>query len=369
MKFTITKETLYPMLQYAVNFTASKNFNMILQNILIEAVNNQISLKTTSFQTGFSCALSANVIEPGVTTIPAKTLSDIVRAIPDNNDINFIFDGSTLHIKSGKTNYQLPTMDPSLFPNSPSITPEYSFEIKGQQFISPLKKIAFCISNDTLRTEYNGAHMNIVANRMELSSADFQRIATTATEFDNNITDEFTINIPKKAVLDIIKIFENAENIHVITDRRQISFGMENVTITTRLIEKYIKSITRLFQVEYSLKAVMNREELIGVVKRIAPITSEQINGLFFSFQNSQLTVSSHETEYGKGTEVMDGVDFKGEAIDVVFNTKHLLEILSNIETPEVIFAMNTKTQPVLILPNNGKVKYLLVPITIEKIT
>ncbi|MDR0455024.1 MAG: DNA polymerase III subunit beta [Deferribacteraceae bacterium] len=369
MKFAIKKEAMYPLLQYAINFTSLKNINQILQNVLIEAADNRVFLKTTSFQTGFSCKIDADIISFGLTTVPAKILCDIIKAIPDESVIDFIFEGSALNIKTGRTSYQLPTMDATLFPNSPAITPEYSFEIKAGQFLSLLKRVAFCISSDTLKTEYNGAHMNIVADKIELSSADFQRIATTSATFENAFSDEFTVNIPKKTVFDIIKIFENAEKIRVITDKRQISFSTDNITITSRLIEKYIKSITRLFLAEYKLKAIMNREKLIGVVKRIAPITSELTHGLLFSFQNSQLTVTSPETENGKGTEIMDGIEFEGENIDIVFNAKHLLEILSNIDSPEVVFAMNAKTQPALILPVNDCVKYLLVPISIEKIT
>ncbi len=368
MKFTIMKEALYPLLQYAGNFTTSKNLNMILQNILIEVDDNNVILKATNFQTGFSCVLGANVIEPGTTTVSAKKLSDIVKAMPDGKDIDFIFDGSRLHVKSGKSVFQLSTMDAALFPNSPTIAPEYAFDIKGNLLITLFKRIAFCISNDTSKIEYNGAHMSVMADKIEISSADYQRIATTSATFEGGFSDEFIVNIPKKTVTDITKIFENADSVHVITDKRQISFNTDNVTITSKLIDKYIKSLTRLFQTEYKLTALMDRNELTEVVRRISAITSEITHGLLFSFQNSQLTVSSLETEHGKGTEIVDGVDFKGEAIDIIFNAKHLLEILTNTDSPKVTFAMNSKTQPALILPDNGEAKYLLVPISIEKL-
>ena len=368
MKITIMKEAMYSLLQHAGNFTTSKNLNMILQNILIEAKDDKVFLKTTNFQTGFSCVLNATVIEPGITTVSAKKLSDIVRTIPDGKDIDFVFDGSRLHVKSGKASFHLSTMEASLFPNSPVITPEYAFNIKGDLLIALLKRVAFCISNDTSKIEYNGAHMGVMANNIELSSADYQRIATTSATFEGVFSDEFIVNIPKKTVIDIIKIFENAENIYVATDKRQISFSTEDITITSKLIDKYIKSLTKLFQNEYKLTALMNREELAEVVRRISAITSEQTYGLLFSFQNSQLTVSSLETEHGKGIEIIDDVEFKGEAIDIIFNAKHLLEILSNTDSPKVTFAMNSKTQPALILPDSGDAKYLLVPISIEKL-
>ena len=368
MKFTIAKESILPLLQYAVNFTASKNLNVILQNLLIEAKDNRLYLRSTTFQTGFSCSLDAEIAEAGITTVNAKKLSDIIKETPDNADIDFQFDGAQLHLYSGNSKFYLQTMDPSYFPVSPTITPEYSFSVEGKLFVALLKRIAFCVSNDTLKVEYNGAHLGVFGNTIELSSADYQRAATASTSFENSIIDEFIINIPKKTVLDIIKIFDNAEKIEVETDRRQISFSTKNITVTSNLIEKYIKSLSRLFQAEYKLKAQLNREEITGVVKRIAPMASELTNGLQFSFQGSQLTVSSLESEYGKGVATIDGIIYEGEAIDIVFNAKHLLEILQNITSAAVIFEMNSEKQPVLILPDNGEAKYLLVPISIEKI-
>jgi DNA polymerase III sliding clamp (beta) subunit (PCNA family) len=45
------------------------------------------------------------------------------------------------------------------------------------------------------------------------------------------------------------------------------------------------------------------------------------------------------------------------------------MEILANISADKVTFAMNTKSHPALILPDNGEAKYLLVPISMEKIS
>ena len=368
MKFTIVKEKLYPILQNAGNFTTSKNLSTILQNLLIEASATSVTIKTTNFQTAFSCTLDANILEPGATTVSAKKLSDIVKELPDGKDIDFIFDGSRLHVKSGRSTFQLATMDADLFPKTSAITPEYSFNIDGELLLSVFKKVAFCISNDTSKIEYNGAHINVFADKIEVSAADYQRIATTSVTFAG-FSDEFMVNIPKKTVLDMMRIFEGAPSIQVETDKRQILFKTENMSVSSKLIEKYIKSITRLFSVEYKLNAKIDRQLLSEVVKRISAITSEITHGILFSFTSSNLTVTSLETEHGKGMEVVEGIEFDGEAMDIIFNAKHLLEILSNIQTDTVNFAMNSKAQPALILPESGDAKYLLVPISVEKLT
>lgn len=169
--------------------------------------------------------------------------------------------------------------------------------------------------------------------------------------------------------MEVTKIFDGAKTIHIETDKRQVAFKTENISITSKLIEKYIKSLTRLFTDEYKLTALIDKNNLFEVVKRISAITSDVTHGMFFSFSGSQLTVTSLETEYGKGMEVIDDVQYNGEPIDIIFNSKHLMEILSNITADKVTFAMNTKAQPALILPENKEAKYLLVPISMEKLS
>ncbi|MDR2868879.1 MAG: DNA polymerase III subunit beta [Deferribacteraceae bacterium] len=369
MKFTVLKEKLYPFLQYAGNFTTTKNLSTILQNVLIEAADNKITIKSTNFQTGFSCTIDANVTEPGATTAPAKKLTDIVKELPDGKEIDFTFDGSRLHVKAGRSAFQLSTMDQELFPRSAVINPEYSFTIDSDTYISLLKRIVFCIANDTSKPEYNGAHMSLFADRIEFSSADYQRIATAEAALEGTFTDEFIANIPKKTALDIIKIFDGAGPITIETDKRQIIFKTASLSMTSKLIEKYIRNLTRLFLIEYNLRATINRTLLMEVVRRISAITSEITHGVQLSFASNQLTVTSLETELGKGNEVIEGVQFESEPIDIIFNARHLLEILGNTNAENIEFAMNTKTQPALILPDNQEAKYLLVPISIEKLS
>ncbi|MDR2884974.1 MAG: DNA polymerase III subunit beta [Deferribacteraceae bacterium] len=369
MKFSVAKEKLYPFLQHSGNFTTNKNLSTILQNILIEAEGTHVTIKATNFQTGFTASIEAQVVTPGVTTVSAKKLSDIVRELPDGKEIDFVFDGSRLHVKSGKSSFQLSTMDAELFPKQPTITPEYSLTIDGAMLMDLFKRIAFCISTDTSKVEYNGAHMNIFGDRIEISAADYQRIASSSEKLAEPFTDEFIINIPKKTVLEVVKILDGAKNIHLETDKKQVAFKTDSISITSKLIEKYIKSLTRLFNEEYRNTALIDKGNLFEVVKRISVITSDVTHGVYLSFAGSQLTITSMETEYGKGQEVIDDVEYSGEPMDIIFNAKHLMEILSNITSERVKFAMNSKLQPALILPDNQASKYLLVPIAMEKIS
>jgi len=367
MKFKVVKDEIYPFVQLANSFTSPKNLNTVLQNILLDVESDKLTLRSTNMQVGFSGDIEVVAEETGMVTVSGKKLLDIIKEMPDSSVIEFNYDGSKLNINSGKSTFKLSTISSELFPTMSEITPEYQLKINSEELLQLLKRTAFCISNDSSKIEYTGAHFSVYGNKLEISSADFQRISTSSADFEEDFSDEYTINIPKKTVLELMKILDVNETVEIETDRKQIQFKAGNVVIYSKLIEKYIKSITKLFAIDYPIKARVPRKPFLDVIRRISTITSEITHGVVLSFQESQLTVFSLETEYGQGFEVMEDIEFQGEAIDIIFNSKHVMEIVGNIDTDFIEFQMQGKRNPALILPDEDSYKYLVVPISIDK--
>lgn len=367
MKFKVVKDEIFPYIQYAYSYTSPKNLNTILQNIYIEAEGDSVTLRSTNMQIGFSGTLGVSVDEIGTVTVSGKKLLDIIKEMPDGSIIVFEFDGTKLNIKSGKSNFKLSTITPEMFPTMSSITPEYFIKMRCEDLNNLLKKTVFCISNDSSKIEYTGAHFSVFGNCLEISSADFQRIATAKAVFNEEFSDEFIVNIPKKTVQELMKILDNEEFIELETDRKQVQFKTGNITIYSKLIEKYIKSITKLFTTEYPIKAKLNRKEFINVIRRISTITSEVTHGVVLSFSPERLTVYSLETEYGKGEETMEDMEFNNDNMEIIFNSKHLMEIVNNIDTDYFTLEMMGRRNPAVIKPEDDSYKYLVVPISIDK--
>jgi len=231
MQFSIIKEKILPLIQHANNFTSTKGINTILENILIQSTNEEIILKATKTHMGFSAKLDANIEESGITTVSCKKLNDIIKELPNASVINFKLNGGKLQLKSGKSQFSLSTIEPEFFPTMTYITPEYHIKMKSNELQTLLKKTNFCISNDPSKIEYTGAHFRVFGNQLEVGSADFQRIAIANTEFDEEFSDEFTINIPKKTAVEVTKLLDLDEYVEVETDKKQIQFKIDNITV------------------------------------------------------------------------------------------------------------------------------------------
>lgn len=368
MRFSAVKESVLPYIQYATSFTSPKNLNTLLQNIHISVEENKLTMKATNYQVGFCCSMDVDASETGALTVSGKKLFDIVKELPDGSLIDFNFDGSRLNIKSGRSVFKLSTMSPEGFPTMSDINPEYYLKIDSKELITLLKRIWFCISNESQKLEYTGAQFNVYGNCLEMFATGLQRVAIASTLFDTEFSDEFTVNIPKKTIVELIRILEGRGPVEIETDRRQISFKTENMIIYSKLIEKFVKGVSRLFNNEYPVKAKMDRKQFIDAAKRVSAISSEDTPGLMLSFENGSLSMASLETEYGQGSETLDDIEYSGDKFDIILNARHVTEILSNIETDGFTLEMADRRSPALITPESERYRYLVVPISIDKI-
>lgn len=370
MHFSVVKEDILKYLQYANSFTNPKGLNDILQNIYMEAENNMVNIKATNYQMGFSCNFEVhNVEQEGRITVSCRKLLDIIKELPDGALIDFQYDDTRLNVICGKSKFKLSTIPSENFPSIGEIIPEYFLKINSADLITLLKRTVFCILNDSQKLEYTGAQFTVNRDMLEISATGMQRVAIASVKFDTEYSNDFTVNIPKKTVSEIIRVFENKGLIEIETDRRQISFKADNITVYSKLIEKFVKNIDRLFMADkYPVKAKIDRKSFIEASKRVSAITSEETPGIILEFNNSALKMSSLETIYGEGSEVIDILDFNSESFEIILNARHVNEILNIIETEDFTLEMSDKRSPVLITPSESNYRYLVVPISIDKI-
>ena len=84
MKATIERATLLKGLGHVHSVVERRNTIPILSNVLIEgSEEGGIRLMATDLDLQINETVEANVTEPGATTVPAHTLFDIVRKLPE----------------------------------------------------------------------------------------------------------------------------------------------------------------------------------------------------------------------------------------------------------------------------------------------
>ena len=367
MKFKIIKNELSNMLSHAMNFTNQRDLNTIYQNIYIESLDNKILLKTFNGQSAFLTTVNAVVEEQGVTTVPCKKLLEIVKEFPENSVLDFTLRDGRVNIKCGKSSFNLSILPPEMFPTISEIKGEYYLKVSSKKISNIIKKTYFCISNDHSKIEYTGCHLKVYGNIIEASAADYQRIAYAFTELDEEFSDEFIVNIPKKTVSELLKLLDKDDTLDISTDKTQIMFKIGDIQVYSNLVNKYIRNMKSLFSAEYNTKLTIKRNLLLDAIKRVATITDEENHGIIISFGEDRASVYSLETDYGAGQEYIEDMKLEGEPVDMVFNSKHLIEVIGAFDTDIITIRINSRRSPVIFESEEDWYKYVVVPLTIER--
>ena len=112
-----SRDALLKPLQVVSGIVERRQTLPILANILLRKEGENVSFVATDLEvqitTQGSCGVGA---EAESTTVAARKLLDILRALPDSNDVRLSLAGSKLNVQSGKSRFALQTLAASEFP-------------------------------------------------------------------------------------------------------------------------------------------------------------------------------------------------------------------------------------------------------------
>ena len=83
MKVTILQENLARGLSIVSRAVSPRSTLPVLGNVLIATDEGRLRLSATNLELGITCWIGAKIEEEGSTTVPARTLSDLVNTLPD----------------------------------------------------------------------------------------------------------------------------------------------------------------------------------------------------------------------------------------------------------------------------------------------
>src|ERR1041385_4436706 len=125
MQIVSSKAELLKGIQIVQSAVSTKSTLPVLSNILLETRTNQLKLASTDLEVGVRCLLKAEVVKEGALTVPAKTFSEFVRTLQDNQEIKINAEDATrLEIRCGHARCVLLGLPKEDFPVLPEFPEE-----------------------------------------------------------------------------------------------------------------------------------------------------------------------------------------------------------------------------------------------------
>lgn len=346
MKFEILQENLAQALSQALKFVSPKVQLPILSNFLIVAKDGVVKIFATDMENSISVSLGAKIEEEGEVAVSAKILSDFVFAVSPGKIVAET-EEETLIVSSLKNKAKISTMPAGEFPKTDEV-----FSGKGLFSLSPevLKKISekmtFAVSNDVAtRPAMTGVYFDNKKKKLKIVATDGFRLSHLEEKGEE---EGFEINVSSKIIEELGKMSQKEEKeIEVFLDKNktQIVFKLSDVAVSSRLIEGKYPPYEKIIPTDFTIRAVLNRLDFLRAVKTAAIFSKEAANIVRLKFEDKTLKIKSETPSLGENESEIE-CEKKGEDIEINFNFRYLLDILSRLSGEDVFFETQGEGKP-----------------------
>ena len=181
-------------------------------------------------------------------------------------------------------------------------------------------------------------------------------------EFDGNIE----AILPRKTVQQLMKLLPDTDTeVLVEIGKSQARFVFGDIDFLTKLVEGKFPDYNRVIPQNNDKTFLVNREELIGALRRAAILANEKFKGLRWIITPGCLKVQSANSEMEEAEEQI-AINYDGPDLDVGFNVVYLLDVLGNLKNTEVRFSLsNAQGATLLTMPDSELFRYVLMPMRI----
>lgn len=349
MKFKINKTEFLEALSTTQGVVEKKNVMPILANILIETHTNKslIKLSATDLEVAVHVYAPALVEEEGSITVSAKSLHDIIREAASEEIQISSGDNDRVQISANQSEYKVLGLPAKEFPSLPEIKGDFT-KISSSDLLEIFDRVGFAMSTDETRYHLNGVLIEKSGDETAFVATDGHRLAFTKRSLQIKNMQQDKVILPRKGVNELKKLMHSEKGFELCVSDRHIFAKTEKQTLYIRLIDGNFPDYNRVIPQGNPLQIDLPREELVGALKRVSLLANDRSKGVAFYFCNNSLSVSSSNPELGEAREDID-LDYKGQTLNIGFNAKYFLDVLSAMNDEKITVAFKDELSPCLI--------------------
>ncbi|OIR25467.1 DNA polymerase III beta subunit [Bathymodiolus thermophilus thioautotrophic gill symbiont] len=336
MNIQLTVKELLEPLQTVIGVVEKKATLPILSHVLIQLKNGELTLTTTDMEIELRTLKKIQAQEEVSFTIYAKDLIDIINKLKEDTVIEFIIEDAKIYIKANKNSFELNAFNAQDFPSLPKIKDSEIIHIKRLALKELIEKTSFSMGNQDIRAYLNGLYFEVDKDNIVVVATDGHRLAIGEIQQPNDLSSKKTVILPKKAILELIKILNKDVNAEVDIHLSENYFHLtsDTTTIISRLIDGNFPNYTQVIPTDYENTIEINRQNFLDSLKQALIFVEERTKGVKLAFKDNQINIFSH-SERGQAKTKIDINNFDKE-IEVTFNVHYLIDILEKLTTDNI---------------------------------
>jgi DNA polymerase-3 subunit beta len=361
------RDTLLRPLQVVSGIVERRHTLPILANILIRKDGERVSFLSTDIEVQITT--HANVgsgSEVAATTVAARKLLDILRALPDGDDVALSLANKRMTVQSGKSRFALQTLAAEEFPTVAQAE-QYSATVTlPQKTLKHLfNMVHFAMAQQDIRYYLNGLLLVVDGKNVIAVATDGHRLAFCQVEVDQEFPRQEVI-IPRKTIIELQRLLEESdETVQLDIASNQVRLTFADIELVSKLVEGKFPDYTRVVPKGYKNDFTIDRDRLLRSLQRAAIMTSDKFKGVRCVISPGSMKISSTNADQEEAVDELE-IDYGGDSIDIGFNVSYLLDVLNNLKCDNVNIALGDANSSALItIPDNADFKYVVMPMRI----
>lgn len=375
MKAAVLHENLLAGLS-VVNHIVSKRPTLpVLNNILLSTDKGRLKLAATNLEVGVSCWLGAQVEDDGAITLPARLLTEWVNSVPaEKIDLEMVVRTMSMNLKCARFESNIKGIDASEFPLIPTADGENSLGLLPATLRKIIDQVAFAAADakDTSRPSLTGVLAHFEGDRLMLAATDGYRLSVRRTILSASVAADQSVIIPARSLQEVSRISgagdpDQPVELAVATARNQVLFRMRGrdegekgafhqVDLVSQLIDAKFPDYNALVPKSYTTRTVLDTAALqrsLKVASLFARDASDRVMVQIVPGSDivpGKLILRAISAAAGDNVSEMDAL-VEGTGLEIVFNVRYLIEILSVIDTPQVVLETTRSDRPGVFRP------------------
>ncbi len=372
MKVTVERSTLLKSLGHVHRVVERRNTIPILSNLLLRGSEDGLKLKATDLDIEVVETVPADIVEPGATTVPAHTLYDIVRKLPDGAQVSLETTGDSgqMVLRSGRSRFTLQTLPESDFPDITAGEMAHRFVLPAGELKRLIDKTQFAISTEETRYYLNGIYLHAIDVEgrpgLRAVATDGHRLARVDTAAPQGALGMPGVIVPRKAVAEIQKLLEDGESeVQVELSGSKIRVATAAVVLTSKLIDGTFPDYQRVIPSGNDKLLTVDKGDFAASVDRVSTISSERGRAVKLSMAEGRMTLSVTNPDSGSATEEIE-VDYDASPLDIGFNARYLMDIAAQLDGDTALLKLADPGSPTVIQDREGaSALYVLMPMRV----
>ena len=362
----IPRDALLKPLQAVSGIVERRHTLPILANVLLEQSDGRLYVTATDLEMQITAHSDLPGKEPQATTVAARKLQDLLRALPDDAQLTIDGTANRMTLRAGRSRFNLQALPAADYPRiGVGQDQVQALTLPQREFRGLLKSAEFAMAQQDIRYYLNGMLLVIAKGSLQAVATDGHRLSWASIAIPGDFQRQEVI-LPRKTVLELSKLLQDSDDpltLDILAN--QVRFRFANIELVSKVVDGKFPDYNRVIPTTNTKRIAFERTELLAALQRAAILSNEKFRGVRLVLGNDQLKIICTNSEQEEAEEELE-IAYKGDALDVGFNINYLLDVLQNMamDRVEVTFG-DANSSALVTVPERDDYKYVVMPMRI----